>query len=435
MSENIQRFEAFDDIDKPSQEIINDCVHCGFCLSACPTYLATSNELDSPRGRIYLIKSALEGEIPMSEPFVKHLDLCLGCLACEPACPSGVKYGKLIETTKSQIERNYTRPFSETITKSIIFKIFPYSFRLKLLVPLLFLYQKSGLNRIFKKLGMLKLIPNKLVNMNDLMPEIDINKVFKVYKNFYPAKNNPKINVILLKGCVQSVFFPNTNFATINVLTKNGCNVLIPKKQGCCGALSVHSGRLEEGRNFARKLVDSFERYDADAIIVNSAGCGSTLKEYVDLLKDDPYYSEKAKLISEKTRDIMEFLDEIGIYEDFNNIHARVTYQDACHIAHAQGIKAAPRNLINKIPGIEFVEMQESDLCCGSAGIYNLVQTEMSENLLNRKIANLKETKTDMLISGNPGCLLQIEKGIKSNNLDIKTLHPVELLDRAYRRG
>lgn len=426
-------FQAFDEVDKPSLDIIEDCVHCGFCLPACPTYLETGNELDSPRGRIYLMKSAVEGRIPMGDALVKHLDLCLGCLACETACPSGVRYGNLVETARSQIERRYERPFSDKLFRRLLFSIFPYPKRFKAILPFLYLYQATGIKRLIQSSGILSKFSSKLSRMDSMLPEVKLSSLFSRLPDIVQPKGKKRFQVAFLTGCVQSVIFPETNAATIRVLAENGCKVIIPKGQGCCGALSVHSGRLSEGRDFARHNADVFEDYDVDAVIVNSAGCGSTMKECGELLKEDATCAGSAEKLSAKTKDVMEFLADVGLSGNLNELKLKVTYQDACHIAHAQRIKAHPRKVIKQIPGIEFVELPESDLCCGSAGIYNMVQPEMSEKLLNRKIANLKETGADILVAGNPGCLLQIRKGIKQNGLNIKTAHPVELLDWAYR--
>ncbi len=426
-------FAAFDEIDKPSTELIEDCVHCGFCLSACPTYLETGNELDSPRGRIYLMKSAAEGKIPMQGSLVKHLDMCLGCLGCEPACPSGVRYGSLIEAGRSQIDRRYERPAFDRLYRSAIFSLFPYPARLRLMNPFFFLYQKLGIRALLRSTGVLSALSNRLARMEEMLPEVDSFISPPALGEVVPARGNVRRRVALLTGCVQSVFFSKTNEATVRVLTENGCEVLVPRDQGCCGALSVHSGRLSEGRRFAKRMTETFEGLDVDAIIVNSAGCGSTMKEYGEILKDDPGFAARAGEISRKTKDIMEFLDETGLAGELKPLELRVTYQDACHLGNAQRIKEQPRNVIRRIPGVELVELPESDLCCGSAGIYNLVEPEMSGRLLGRKMGHVKNTGADMLLAGNPGCLLQIQKGIKQNGLNIRTAHPVELLDWSYR--
>lgn len=424
---------AFDDMDRPSAEIIKDCVHCGFCLSACPTYLETGNELDSPRGRIYLMKSALHGEIPIGGALTEHLDKCLGCLACEPACPSGVKYGSLIEAGRSQIERNYDRGPAEKLHRQAIFSLFPYPGRLKLVLPFLYLYQKLGISTLVRSSGILGKVSPKLEQMEAMLPPVKSPAFPSTLPAVIAPKGKKRFRVAMLSGCVQSVFFGDTNGATARVLAENGCEILVPENQGCCGALSVHSGRLTEGREFAKSTIRTFEDLDVDAIIVNSAGCGSTMKEYGEILKDDAGFAERAEELSHKTKDVMEFLSDIGLEGKLQELNLRVTYQDACHLGHAQRIKSQPRQVMAQIPGLEFTEMPESDVCCGSAGIYNLVQPEMSQSLLERKIKNLRTQKVDFLVAGNPGCLLQIKKGIDKYGLGIKTAHPIELLDWSYR--
>jgi len=424
---------AFDDQDRPSADIIKDCVHCGFCLSACPTYLETGNELDSPRGRIYLMKSALHGEIPMGGSLVEHLDRCLGCLACEPACPSGVKYGSLIEAGRSQIERNYDRGAGDKLHRRAIFSLFPYPGRLKLMLPFLYLYQKLGISGLIRSSGFLGKLSPKLEQMEAMLPTVKSPIVSGALPAVIAPKGKKRFRVAMLSGCVQSVFFGDTNRATARVLAENGCEVIVPESQGCCGALSVHSGRLSEGREFAKTTIQTFENLDVDVIIVNSAGCGSTMKEYGEILKDDPGFAERAEELSSKTKDIMEFLSDIGLKGKLHELNVRVTYQDACHLGSAQRIKSQPRQVMSQIPGLELTEMPESDVCCGSAGIYNLVQPDMSQSLLERKIDNLRTQKVDYLVAGNPGCLLQIKKGIDKYGLGIKTAHPIELVDWSYR--
>lgn len=419
----------FDNIDKPSQSIIDDCVHCGFCLSACPTYLETGNELDSPRGRIYLVKSVMEERIPLGKTVTDHIDKCLGCLACETACPSGVRYRQLIETTRSQIERNYPRTLGDKLYRAVIFKLIPYQRRLSLVLPLLYLYNRTGVRRLLNSTGILKKISGTLHKAEQMIPDPDSVSIRR-YPEVIPARKTAKYRVAFLTGCVQNVFFSKTNQASIEVLTKLGCEVVVPKNQKCCGALSVHSGRLEEGREFARSTIDTFSSLKVDYFIINSAGCGSSVKEYGDLFENNDEYLLKAKQLSEKTRDIMEFIDQIGIDEDLKELNLKVTYQDACHVAHGQSIRQAPRNVLSKIPGLCLIEMNESDHCCGSAGIYNLVQPEMAEKILHRKISNIKQSSADILAVSNPGCLIQIQKGIKEHGLKIQTVHPIELLNK-----
>lgn len=430
---NSKQHHAFDEQDKPSPDLIRDCVHCGFCLSACPTYLETGNELDSPRGRIYLMNSAVNGEIPLEGSLVKHLDMCLGCLACEPACPSGVQYGSLIEAGRSQIERRYERSTFDKFYRSTIFSLFPYPKRMKLMLPFIYLYQKLGLRSLIQSTGVISRFSQKLGNMEAMLPSVESPTFPPELPELIQAKGKKRFRVALLTGCVQSVFFSKTNEATARVLAENGCEVIVPQNQSCCGALSVHSGRLSEGREFAKHTIKTFEDLDVDAFVINSAGCGSTIKDYGEILKDDPQFAERAEALSNKTKDVMEFLSDIGLEGNLKDLNIKVTYQDACHIGHAQRIKEQPREVLKEIPGLELIEMPESDLCCGSAGIYNLVQPEMSQSLLDRKMENVKQNRVDYLVAGNPGCLLQIQKGINHNNLNIKTAHPIELLDWSYR--
>lgn len=429
MSTRANKF-GFDETDKPDIDILNDCVHCGFCLSSCPTYIETGNELDSPRGRIYLIKSALEERIPVGDSLVNHLDRCLGCLACETSCPSGVKYRNLIENSRTQIEKKYDRGWKQRLTRSIIFSTLPYSRRMKLLLPLLYLFSRTGVRRIFNYEITRRILPSSILRLVDMAPEVKtfIPRRFPVIAR---SRTKRRFRVGLLKGCIQQAWFSDINDSTISLLTKNGCDVVIPQTEQCCGALSIHSGRLDEGREFARKIIDEFIKMNVDALIINSAGCGSSVKDYKHLLENDPVYAGKASEISKKTRDIMEFIDDIGLVSRLENTDIKVTYQDACHIIHGQKLKDPPRNLLKQIPGISFTELPGSDNCCGSAGIYNLMQPEMSEKILNRKIDTIESTGADYLAVSNPGCLMQLQKGIRARGLNIKIVHPVEILDNA----
>ncbi len=363
----------------------------------------------------------------MDLSLVNHLDLCLGCLACETACPSGVKYGSLIETARAQIERRYERGWFDKAFKSLLFSLFPYASRLKLMLPFFYLLNLLKLKSVIKPEFLYRINP-KLGALFDVLPEVSTPFVEKLGE-LIPSKTEKKYRVAMLTGCVQSAFFSKTNQATVNVLTSNGCEVVIPKGQGCCGALSIHSGRLSEGKEFARKLIDTFTKLDVDAIVVNSAGCGSSMKEYGYIFKNDPAYKIKAEKLSQKTKDIMEFLSEIGIESELQPLDLKITYQDACHIIHGQRIKNEPREILEKIPELKLIEMKNSDRCCGSAGIYNITQPDMSQKILHEKVENIEQTGSDYLVAGNPGCLLQIKKGFTKNQKSIKTAHPVEILN------
>jgi len=420
----------FDDIDRPQKKIVDDCVHCGFCLSACPTYIETGNELDSPRGRIYLMGSVLDNKIPLSDSVVEHLDKCLGCLACETACPSGVEYRFLIEASRSQIERNYKRSAGDKLFRGLLFSILPYPKKLGRILPFIYLYNKSGIRKLFNSFGVLKRISSSLNRLEQMIPDVDTMRVKEFPEVITPDKEK-KYRVALLTGCIQNVFFSETNISTINVLKKLGCEIVIPGEQSCCGALSVHTGRLGEGRDFARKIIDIFSSLDVDAFIINSAGCGSAVKEYAYLLSEDPNYSQKAKRLAEKTKDIMEFIDEIGIDRNLNDLNMKITYQDACHISHGQNIRSAPRNILSKIPGLELIEMKNSDTCCGSAGLYNILQPDLAEDILAKKIESIENTSAECIVAGNPGCLLQIQKGLRERKRNLKIAHPIEILDKS----
>ncbi len=427
------RFVAFDAYHAPDPELLADCVHCGFCLPTCPTYLLWGEEMDSPRGRIHLMKMASEGEIPMAETFTKHIDRCLGCMACVTACPSGVQYDKLIEATRPQIERNYNRTLGDRLFRSLIFSLFPYPARLRLLTPLLWLYQKSGAKGLLETPLARRLIPARLLGMEAILPSIRLTSLLARPRTFNRAKQTKRRRVGLLTGCIQRVFFDDVNAATIRVLTAEGCDVVIPPTQGCCGALSIHSGREAEGLGYARKLIDTFEAWGVDTVVVNVAGCGSSLKEYGHLLRDDPEYAERAKAFSASVRDISELLAELTPVAPRHAINLRVAYHDACHLAHAQGVRRQPREVLRTIPGIELTDIPEAEICCGSAGTYNLLEPETANQLGERKARNILSMQPDMIATANPGCLLQIKASLNRLGTPIPSLHPVQLVDASIR--
>ncbi len=427
------RFAAFDTYHAPDPDLLADCVHCGFCLTTCPTYLLWGEEMDSPRGRIQLMKMASEGDIAMTETFTTHIDRCLGCMACVTACPSGVQYDKLIEATRPQIERNYKRTLSDRLFRSLIFSLFPYPARLRVLTPLLWLYQKSGAKALLETPMAKKLIPARLLGMEAILPTIRLTSLLSRPRVFNRAKQTKRRRVGLLTGCIQRVFFDDVNAATIRVLTAEGCDVVIPPTQGCCGALSIHSGREAEGLGYARKLIDTFEAWGVDTVVVNVAGCGSSLKEYGHLLRDDPEYAERAKAFSASVRDISELLAELTPVAPRHPIHLRVAYHDACHLAHAQGVRRQPREVLRSIPGIELTDIPEAEVCCGSAGTYNLLEPETANQLGERKARNILSMKPDMIATANPGCLLQIKASLNRLGTPIPSLHPVQLVDASIR--
>jgi glycolate oxidase iron-sulfur subunit len=424
--------QGFDARHAPDPELIADCVHCGFCLPSCPTYALWGEEMDSPRGRIQLMKMVSNGEIGMTETVTRHWDQCLGCMACVTACPSGVRYDRLIEATRAQVERHAPRTTSERMLREMIFALFPHPKRMRLLLPLLWAYQQLGGARLMRMPRAMRLISPQLRAMEAVAPPISLAKR-EPLPEFIPARGQVRQRVGLLLGCVQRIFFDEVNAATIRTLTAEGCEVVIPPGQGCCGALSIHAGREDEGLRFARRLIDSFDHVDVDAIVVNVAGCGSNLKEYAYLLRDDPRYAERAAALSARTRDISEFLAELEPIAPRAAIAARVAYHDACHLAHAQGIRRQPRAILEAIPGLEVVTVPESELCCGSAGIYNLVEPEPAAALGERKARNVLSVQPDALVASNPGCLLQITSALRRLDADLPTLHPVELVDASIR--
>jgi glycolate oxidase iron-sulfur subunit len=424
---------AFDDHHPPSPELIADCVHCGFCLPTCPTYLLWGEEMDSPRGRIYLMKMASEGDIGMSTDLTRHIDQCLGCMACVTACPSGVQYDKLIEATRQQVERRYSRPLHERLFRQMLFALFPYPERLRALVPLLWTYQKAGMRRVFRSPLAERYIPEGLRGMETVMPPVKLGAMRKRLPQFTRAQGERRRRVGLLSGCVQRIFFEPVNEATIRVLAAEGCDVVVPPSQGCCGALHIHGGREEDGLDFARRLIDTFETWAVDTVVVNAAGCGSNMKEYGYLLRDDPRYAERAKQFSEKVRDVSELLDELEPVATRHPVPLRVAYHDACHLAHAQGVRRQPRAVLRAIPGLEVVDIPEAEICCGSAGIYNLVEPAPAAELGERKARNILSTAPQAIATSNPGCLLQINAALQRIGASVPTLHPVELVDASMR--
>jgi glycolate dehydrogenase iron-sulfur subunit len=424
---------SFDAHHPPEKQYIDDCVHCGFCLPACPTYVLWGDEMDSPRGRIYMIKKASDGEAPVDERFRQHMDNCLGCMACMTACPSGVEYNKLIEPTRAQIERQMPRDWSESFLRKIIFATFPHPGRLRLMAVPLFVYQKSGLRRLLRASGALKLLPKRLAAMESLLPEVSAQAFSGLPQRVQP-QSVPRRRVGMLSGCVQRVFFSRVNAATARVLAAEGCEVVIPEKQPCCGALMLHSGMEDEAAALARKMIAAFEAADVDTIIINSAGCGSTMKEYGYLLRDDPAWAKRAAAFSAKCRDIAEFLAELEPIARRHPLKTRVAYHDACHLQHAQGVREQPRSLLGKIPQLDVAEIPEGSLCCGSAGVYNLLQPETANQLGSRKVDNLLTTNADAVVSANPGCLLQLMNGLRRRGLKtMPAFHMIELLDASIR--
>lgn len=421
---------AFDAHHPPSADIIDKCVHCGFCLPVCPTYVLWNEEMDSPRGRIYLMKIAGEGAATINPQWVHHFDTCLGCMACMTACPSGVDYGKLIEATRAQIERHHSRSLGEKFHRRFLFGVFTRPERLRLLRWPLLAYQKSGLQFLLRNSGVLRLLPGKLRAMESLMPALGSAESIP---EFTAAQGEKRMRVGLLLGCVQREFFPQVNAATIRVLAAEGCEVAAPKEQSCCGALMIHAGEEEGALALARRTIDVFERANVDAIVTNAAGCGSNVKEYAHLLRDDPDYAGRAEAFAAKCKDITEVLSELPPRAARKTLRARVAFHDSCHLQHAQAVRTQPRELLARIPGIELMEIPENAICCGSAGIYNLVQPDAANALGDRKARLIVSLHADYVATGNPGCLLQLQSSLARLGCRAPVVHTIQILDASIR--
>ncbi len=406
---------------------LDKCIQCGFCLQHCPTYRILSVETESPRGRIHLVEAAAQGRIPIDARFEEHMYVCLGCRACETACPSGVKFGTIIEAARAEIGPTGS-PLARRLTLLALRHLMPFPGRLRLAAALLRFYQRSGLRSAAHALH---LVPRRLAEMETLLPPIP-NHFFVPAQEVFPALGPRRARVGLLSGCVMSVMFADLNEATIRVLQRNGCEVVVPRAQTCCGALNLHSGERDQARAMARRNIDTFLAAGVDAIVINAAGCGSASKEYDVLFRDDPIYGAKAAQFSQRCRDVSEFLAELGLIGELGEVRARVTYQDPCHLAHGQGIRRQPRELLRRIPGVDLVEMAGSDRCCGSAGIYNLTQPEYSRIILDEKVAAIQATGADLVVAPNPGCMLQIAGGVRARGMRVHVHHLIDLLDRAY---
>ena len=406
----------------PRQFDLDKCVHCGLCLNACPTYRELGLEADSPRGRIYQMVQVAAGELPISRSYIEHLELCLACRACETACPSGVQYGRLIEAARAEIERKAPRPLAARLVRRFVFgRLLLSPTLMRLAGGLLWLYQAIGLRRLVESSGLLKKL-GTLGRVVRLAPSAERPFFFRQIGKVFPAEGPVRYRVAFLAGCVANVSFARLNEATVRVLQKNGCDVAIPAGQTCCGALHAHLGLREEARALARRNIDAFLSGDYDAIITNAAGCGSMLKEYHELVEGDA-----AARFSKLVKDVTEFLASIELNTNMGPVPVIATYQDSCHLAHGQRIRVAPRQLLRSVPGLEFREMPLSDLCCGSAGVYNVVQSEMAAQILENKMRLAESTGADVIVTANPGCMLQLRAGGR------RVAHVVEILDQAYR--
>ena len=415
---------------------VNQCVHCGLCLAYCPTFSELGTEMDSPRGRIFTIKSLAEGRMSLTDSVAKHLLLCLDCRACETVCPAGVPYGRLIEAAKVEIERQQPGALPRRLFRWLNFGLLLGHPRL---LPLAAagarLYQTSGLQRLVRRSGLVKLLPGTLPAWEALLPSVPSKAERTPPPRTTLADGPRRARVAMLTGCIQAVVFGAHNRATARVLARNGCDVRVPEGQRCCGALNAHGGDHARALAMARQTIDAFEAVAADFVIVNTSGCGAHMKAYGHLLADDPAYAERAKRFAATVRDLAEFLAPEPLRGPLQPVTMTCTYHDPCHVVHGQKIKSEPRRLLAQIPGLRLVELPESDWCCGSAGIYNLTQPEMATRLLHRKVGHVLETSAEAVVTANPGCILQIQAGLGAHQSPVRVLHLVEILDRAYGGG
>lgn len=432
--------------DKPKQgsqlrnldySVVQQCMHCGLCLPTCPTYDATKLERNSPRGRISLMRAIADGRMEATKTFADEMYFCLGCLACMTACPAGVNYAELFEHARAEAEESGTlqAPKRNLIRKFTVGWLFMKRRRLHMVGRLLRLYQQLGLERLVRKSGVLKLFPKRLRELEAMTPVIQPKFSAQLIAPVTPATGPRKYRVAMLTGCAQDLIFSDINRDTVEVLAQNGCEVVTPPEQECCGSLHAHNGELELARQLARKAIQQFPPGDFDAIITNAGGCGSHLKHYSKLLAHDPEYAKEAKIWDSKVKDIHEWLMEIGVRapQKANGAVTTVTYHESCHLCHGQKITSQPRQLLRGIPGLKLVELPESSWCCGSAGIYNIIQPEMANELLERKLKHIQSTGAEIVATGNPGCLLQVLNGARQKNMPLRVVHPVTLLAEAYR--
>jgi glycolate oxidase iron-sulfur subunit len=420
--------------DTPEEQDLYKCVHCGFCLQACPTYLETGLETESPRGRIALMKAVNEGRLGLTPAVFRHWDLCIQCRACEAVCPSGVPYGRLIEATITQVERHRKLPWMQRrMVDFILNSALPHQNRLTALVGAMRLYQQSGLQRFARKTKLLKLGPKGLVEMERSLPALP-DSFFAAHGQLVHSIGAPRAKVALLSGCLMPLFHGPAMRTVTRVLSRNGCDVSVPVGQVCCGAIHTHVGDLERARQLARRNIDAFTASRVDAVVVASAGCGIRMKEYGHLLRNDALYAEKAERFSAMVKDIHEYLVALPFVPPQGRLDYKVTYQDSCHLSHTQRITAQPRTLLRSIPGLTFVEMANSTQCCGAGGTYTISQRDFSLRLLDRKMAAVKETGTDVVATANPGCVIQLQYGTQRSGTSMRVKYVFELLDEAYSK-
>ncbi len=413
----------------PDRRPIDDCVHCGFCLPVCPTYVSWASEMDSPRGRIDLARALADGQVGLGAAAVAHVDRCLGCLACVPACPSGVRYDRIIEEARARVEEAGIRPAGDRLFRAFLFLLFPYPARLRATAVLLWLYRITGLQWLVRKSGLLRLVSARLAALEALAPPVTWHHLTAALPARVAAEGPRRARVGLVGGCVQRVFFPGVNEATLRVLAAEGIEVVIPDGQGCCGALSAHAGRPAEAARLARALLERFEGLELDAVVTNAAGCGSHLKDLASHFPGDPALAARARTFAARVRDVSEFLAAMPPVAPRGAYPSRVAYHSACHLGHAQGITRQPRDLLRAIPGLTLVELAQGEECCGSAGIYNLVQPESAEEIGRRKADSVVAAAAPILAAANPGCALHIQRMLRERGAAVQAAHPIEILD------
>jgi glycolate oxidase iron-sulfur subunit len=416
--------------------VVQQCMHCGLCLPTCPTYTATKIERHSPRGRISLMRAIADDQLEVTREFGEEMYFCLGCLACTTACPAGVNYAELFEHARAEVEsRGVLRSPQRDLIRGFAVKwLFMDLRRLQMLGRGLRLYQELGLQTLVRSSGVLKLLPSRLRELEQITPDIQPSFSADLIAPVTPARGGQRYRVAMLTGCAQDLIYSNINRDTVEVLANNGCEVITPPEQSCCGSLHAHNGEWELAQTLARKQIDQFPPEKFDAIISNAGGCGSHLRHYSKLLADDPHYRERAKLWDAKLKDVHEFLMAIEVRVPSSKMPEQlVTYHESCHLSHGQKVVEQPRRLLRLVPNLKLVELPESNWCCGSAGIYNLVQPEMAGQLLQRKLANIRSTGAQTVATGNPGCLLQLVNGAKQQGWSLHVVHPVTLLAEAYR--
>ncbi|HEX7862857.1 MAG TPA: (Fe-S)-binding protein [Verrucomicrobiae bacterium] len=422
-------------LKKLDYSVVQQCMHCGLCLPTCPTYDATKLERNSPRGRIALMRAIADDKLEATRTFAEEMYFCLGCLACMTACPAGVNYAELFEHARAEAERSQVlaAPRRNLIRKFTIGWLFMDLGRMRFVGRLMRLYQQLGLETLVRKSGVMRFFPKRLQELEAMTPRVQPRFSADLIPPITSARGSKKYRVALLTGCAQDLIFSDVNRDTAEVLAANGCEVVTPRKQDCCGSLHAHNGEWELAKVLARRNIDQFPPSEFDAIITNAAGCGSHLKHYETLLADDPSYLSRAIEWDKRVKDIHEWLAHIGIEKPASSQGQKVTYHEACHLCHGQKITAQPRAVLKTIPGLELIELPESTWCCGSAGIYNIIQPEMANDLLDRKIQRIKTTGATTVATGNPGCLLQIVNGAKKHGLNLRIAHPITLLAEAYR--